>query len=253
MQGTPTTRRRLHAAAGSARILGRVLLHLLVQPDPRGERAGRRRARHRHRDDAARARRTAAEGDCRSSRPGRARRKTVHEACAIAADVLERNTPPTSRSRCSICSTQTANARLDGSRGCSGRFRPPTRVSVSRRRIGARGRSRRSLRTGEARRRRCSRHSPTPSRQRPARAFVLPIIEQASGGAVGHLVAGLSPRLMFDDAYRDFLTWLRRRSAPRWPARARSKRPRRAPRRWRSSIARRPRSSPTSATSSARR
>jgi signal transduction histidine kinase len=38
-----------------------------------------------------------------------------------------------------------------------------------------------------------------------ARAFVLPIVDQGVGGAVGVLVAGLSPRLMFDAAYRDFL------------------------------------------------
>jgi signal transduction histidine kinase/DNA-binding response OmpR family regulator len=37
------------------------------------------------------------------------------------------------------------------------------------------------------------------------RAFMLPIVEQGAGGSVGILVAGLSPRLMFDSAYRDFL------------------------------------------------
>ena len=37
------------------------------------------------------------------------------------------------------------------------------------------------------------------------RAFVLPIVEHGLGGAVGILVAGLSSRLMFDAAYRDFL------------------------------------------------
>ncbi len=38
-----------------------------------------------------------------------------------------------------------------------------------------------------------------------ARAFVLPIVEHGLDGAVGILVAGLSARLMFDAAYRDFL------------------------------------------------
>jgi signal transduction histidine kinase/DNA-binding response OmpR family regulator len=37
------------------------------------------------------------------------------------------------------------------------------------------------------------------------RAFMLPIVDHGSG-SVGVLVAGLSPRLMFDAAYRDFLT-----------------------------------------------
>jgi signal transduction histidine kinase/DNA-binding response OmpR family regulator len=37
------------------------------------------------------------------------------------------------------------------------------------------------------------------------RAFMLPIVEHGLGGAVGILVAGLSPRLMLDDGYRDFL------------------------------------------------
>jgi signal transduction histidine kinase/DNA-binding response OmpR family regulator len=39
----------------------------------------------------------------------------------------------------------------------------------------------------------------------PDRVFVLPIVEHGLGGAVGILVAGLSPRLIFDAAYRDFL------------------------------------------------
>jgi signal transduction histidine kinase/DNA-binding response OmpR family regulator len=37
------------------------------------------------------------------------------------------------------------------------------------------------------------------------RAFVLPIVEHGVEGAVGILVAGLSPRLMLDAGYRDFL------------------------------------------------
>jgi signal transduction histidine kinase len=35
--------------------------------------------------------------------------------------------------------------------------------------------------------------------------FVLPIVAHGDGSAVGILVAGLSPRIMFDAAYRDFL------------------------------------------------
>ena len=38
-----------------------------------------------------------------------------------------------------------------------------------------------------------------------ARALVLPIAQQGESGAIGALVAGLSPRLMLDDAYTDFL------------------------------------------------
>jgi signal transduction histidine kinase len=37
------------------------------------------------------------------------------------------------------------------------------------------------------------------------RALVLPIAQQSEGGAIGALVAGLSPRLMLDGAYTDFL------------------------------------------------
>src|SRR4029079_6262338 len=39
----------------------------------------------------------------------------------------------------------------------------------------------------------------------PARALVLPLAQQGEGGAIGALVAGLSPRLMLDRAYTDFL------------------------------------------------
>jgi signal transduction histidine kinase/DNA-binding response OmpR family regulator len=41
---------------------------------------------------------------------------------------------------------------------------------------------------------------------RAERAFVVPIVEHGLGNPLGILVAGLSPRLMFDAPYRDFLT-----------------------------------------------
>ena len=47
---------------------------------------------------------------------------------------------------------------------------------------------------------------PTASNSPPARAIVLPIAHYSAERAVGILVAGVSARLLLDDAYRDFLT-----------------------------------------------
>src|SRR5688572_545521 len=46
---------------------------------------------------------------------------------------------------------------------------------------------------------------PSPGVPGTTRALVLPIAQQGESGAIGAMVAGLSPRLMLDGAYTDFL------------------------------------------------
>ena len=91
--------RRLPAAARPPRLPRGVLLHLLVQPDPRGGRRGRRRARHGHRDDRSAC---SASAGCKTTQALAAQTRDGARRCTRRARSRRRcsaRTRPTSRSR----------------------------------------------------------------------------------------------------------------------------------------------------------
>ncbi len=127
--------------------------------------------------------------------------KTVHEACAISGTVLSEHPEDIPFALLYLIDSN-GDPLLECSIGLAGSDGP---VSVS----GSAG-DRSSwpfaevMRTGEAVV--VDTGAPgDPTASAAGRAFVLPIVEPGSGGAIGILVAGLSPRLMFDAAYRDFV------------------------------------------------
>ena len=121
--------------------------------------------------------------------------RTVHEACAISGTVLSEHPEDIPFAHLYLVDSK-GNPLLECSTASSGNS--PAMVAAS----GSAGEQRswpfaEVVRTGEA---------VVVDTEASGRAFVLPIVEHGSGNAIGILVAGLSPRLVFDAAYRDFLT-----------------------------------------------
>ena len=207
--------RRLHAAARSPRLRRGVLLHLLVQPDPRRRGRRRRRARDGDRDHRARPRPS---GACRRCRSWRRRRRTATAPRRRASPpaACSRATWPMCRRRSSTSPTATASTR------------------ASWRRPASRAARRSAPRSSRWR---------TP-RARWPRALVLPIAQPGSCERAGLLVAATSERLIVDAKYKTLPRARGRADRHRGGQRARARGGRRrAPRRWPSSIAPRPRSS----------
>ena len=130
--------------------------------------------------------------------------KTVHEACAISGSVLAEHGADFPFALIYLLDPQ-ASAVLEGFGEASTAIPAHRLAWLCQQANRARGPSRRCFARAKQ-----SSSMPAASlagaRQPATRAFVLPIIEHARGGAVGILVAGLSSRLMFDAAYGDFLT-----------------------------------------------
>src|SRR4051794_40686443 len=128
--------------------------------------------------------------------------KAVHEACSISSTVLAEHTADVPFALIYLLDAQ-GDAVLEGSAGFTGDSGAAPRVAISAGEAGPWPLAE-VLRSHEAvvvDARAVGAVAATGAE----RAFVLPIIEHARGGAVGVLVAGLSSRLMFDAAYRDFL------------------------------------------------
>ena len=129
--------------------------------------------------------------------------KTVHEACAISATVLMESAADIPFAVLYLLDAN-GDAVLEGAAGIGAGESVPSAIALSRGEGGPWPFAE-VLRTGEAVVVDTAppHAGPTPYARR---AFVLPIVQQGLGGALGILVAGLSPRLMFDAAYRDFMS-----------------------------------------------
>jgi signal transduction histidine kinase/CheY-like chemotaxis protein len=128
--------------------------------------------------------------------------KTVHDACAISGIALSEHAMDIPFALVYLLDSK-GDAVLEGSAGFTADSGVPTRVALSAGEPSPWPFAE-VLRTGEA----IvvdARAVPVAATAAAERAFVLPIVEHGIGGAVGILVAGLSSRLMFDAAYRDFL------------------------------------------------
>ena len=127
--------------------------------------------------------------------------RTAQDACAISATVLGESAADVPFALIYLLDGG-GDAVLAGSAGVADRSRMPARVALSQG-AAAPWPFSEVLRTGTP----VLVDATSTPRGAPGveRTFVLPIVEQGLGGAVGLLVAGLSPRLMFDAAYRDFL------------------------------------------------
>lgn len=130
--------------------------------------------------------------------------RTVREACAISGTVLAEHTEDVPFALIYLLDSNGQELVLEASAGRAGVPGAPERVD------GSAGQHTpwpfgEVLRTGQpvvVERR--SSDGPTTVAT-PGRDYVLPIVEPGTDGAVGVLVAGLSTRLIFDAAYRDFL------------------------------------------------
>ena len=128
--------------------------------------------------------------------------KTVHDACATSGAVLGEHAADIPFALLYLLDAA-GDAVLQCAAGLADDAGAPARVATS---AGEEGpwRFAHVVRTGEA----AVIDGPgvrVGAASAAERAFVLPIVEHGQGGSVGLLVAGLSSRLMFDGAYRDFL------------------------------------------------
>jgi signal transduction histidine kinase len=128
--------------------------------------------------------------------------KTVHEACAISGAVLREHAADIPFALIYLVDAN-GDVLLECAEGLESDSGAPTRVALSAGEASAWPFAA-VLRTGEAAVIEAPgvRVAGTTSIER---AFMLPIVEHGLGDRVGILVAGLSPRLMLDAAYRDFL------------------------------------------------
>ena len=118
--------------------------------------------------------------------------RSVSDACRIAADVLRDNVDDLPFSATYLADTDGASARMEGRTGTQPAL--PEALALD------------------------DRDGPWPlawviATREPrlmdlpsGRALLLPIVQQGPGQPLGVFVAGLSPRLILDDAYRGFLT-----------------------------------------------
>src|SRR4051812_32379920 len=128
--------------------------------------------------------------------------KAVHQACVISGTVLNEHTADIPFALIYLLDAK-GDAVLECAAGFTGESGAPARIALSTGEASPWPLAE-VLRTGAAVMvdARGVRVAPTAAAER---AFVLPIVEQGLGVAVGILVAGVSARHMFDAAYRDFL------------------------------------------------
>ena len=129
--------------------------------------------------------------------------KTVREACAISAAVLRENTADLPFALVYLVSPDREGALLEQACGLSADHSlAPARAGVDDESpwpIAA------VLRTGEPREIELGAQATTVNDEHITRALALPIVQQGEAAPVGVLVAGLSPRLILDGPYRDFV------------------------------------------------
>jgi signal transduction histidine kinase/CheY-like chemotaxis protein len=128
--------------------------------------------------------------------------KTVHDACVTSGTVLDESAADVPFALIYLLDTN-GDAVLEACAGVNPAAGVPARIALSRGEA-APWPCADVLRTGDAVVVDSAAVCIGPAAG-ARRAMVLPIVEHGLGGAVGVLVAGLSPRLILDDGYRDFL------------------------------------------------
>jgi signal transduction histidine kinase/DNA-binding response OmpR family regulator len=130
---------------------------------------------------------------------------TVAEACRISSDVLAENPADLPFALVYLVDADGAHAALQGASGMqAGSDRAPDRVALDRQT--APWPLARVLQTREPLLIDAPAGLSAVDGTAVTRALVLPIVEHGHSESLGVLVAGISPRLILDPAYRDFLT-----------------------------------------------